>query len=644
MIERDSRFVPHAAALAVFLAVAGCGSRDERASPDVLLVCLDAVRADHLGCYGYRRRPTSPHLDALAARSIRFQDASAAASWTKPSVPSFLTGRWPLEHGVYEGSARSAERLDTDVLPDDALTLAEVFASAGYATAAFVHNAQLKAEHGFAQGFGRYDEGNFDARELTGRARAFIEDQSRERPCFVYLHLLDAHFPCPVPEEYARMFAADGDVSLFRSDSWRSVRDDVNDGRRTLSEAERDSLEALYDGAIRYIDDELGRLFDVLARRDHDRELVVAVIADHGEEFLEHGRMGHGHDLYESLLRVPWLLHVPGLPPAEIESPVSLVDLFATLLAAARVQAPPSSGTSRLVDAPAETALLAEHKEPGEYLQSLRDGRWKLIRRFVPVRGSAPGVPRLPKIGSSVEVDFEPASSAPRLASEISLEDAETLERIELKGVVESFDATSVILAGVRAEVAPDAELYGELPAGASAPRWKDGVVAAGRMVKVVARADSGERIFVERIKLYGEKERRAYVLRGPVSAIEGTPSRGRLRVGAIWIDWNEATQWEGALGPKGPGVSREDVARLSELGADGPNALGWQVDARLYDLALDPHESNPLVDAERALRMGRALDTLARELAHRRMWRSSDRAALSSDAVEALRGIGYVR
>ena len=148
------------------LLLAACGSASEGEGtrrPDVIFVCMDTVRADHLGCYGHDR-DSSPNLDALAERSIVFADASATACWTKPSVPSYLTGTYPLQHGVYRGSARDATGTRSDALPEAAWTIAEAFSGAGYQTGAFVRNAQLRHGLGFEQGFDVYLDEAGDAR------------------------------------------------------------------------------------------------------------------------------------------------------------------------------------------------------------------------------------------------------------------------------------------------------------------------------------------------------------------------------------------------------------------------------------------------------------------------------------------------
>ncbi len=631
---------------APLLLLLACAPGPASGLPDVLLICLDTVRADHLGCYGYERRPTTPHLDALARDAVLFADASAAAGWTKPSVPSFLTGCWPLEHGVYEGSARASEGETTDLLPEKAHTLAEAFAEAGYATAAFVHNAQLRRGNGFEQGFETYEEGNFDAREIRWRAKDWLDERAAEKPFFLYLHFLDAHFPCPVPDEYAGMFAEGADLSLFRGDDWKALRDDVNDGRRTLSSAEREALEALYDGAIRYIDDELGRLFDALERDGSSQDLIVCVIADHGEEFLEHGRIGHGHGLYETLLHVPWLLRVPSRKPARVEEPVTLVDLHPTLLAAAGVRtAARTAGVDRLSEAADPTPIFAEHKEPGGYVQSLREGRWKLVRRFLPSAADAGAESdfELPAVGSRWEIEVELTAVGALRAQKIAPRSEPPSDPVEIKGPVEQREQSRMRLCGVEVEIQPETELYGELPVREGKTLgWGDGVAPDGTLVKVIGHFADG-RFVAQRIKLYGIGEEAEQEIRGSIGAADGERESGRLRIGDIWIEWDATTNWSSEVA-RTPALSREDVARIAEIGAGPAEQQGFRVETRLFDLVGDPGEQSPVEDPSRAVQMGATLDAFTRELALRRIWSDADRATLESEAIEELRHLGYVR
>ena len=149
------------------------------AQPSVLLVLVDALRPDHLGCYGYGR-PTSPVLDRLASRSVLFENARSVSSWTKPSIPSLFTSLYPSQHGVFEGSVRKKGGApESDVLPAEATTLAEALKECGYATAAFVHNDQLHRQFGFAQGFDLYEETSEDAPAMIHRMLEWLGEFQR---------------------------------------------------------------------------------------------------------------------------------------------------------------------------------------------------------------------------------------------------------------------------------------------------------------------------------------------------------------------------------------------------------------------------------------------------------------------------------
>jgi arylsulfatase A-like enzyme len=371
-------------AAAVCLAVgalAACSDEPARPipkGPNVIFVCMDTVRADHLGAYGYRLHATTPRIDRLALESIVFEDASATAPWTRPSVPSFLTGTYPLQHGIYGREGDSVAPL-----PPEALTIAEVYQEAGWHTAAFVYNPQLSAGNGFEQGFDLYRERPTSADAIRVAAEMWTEQLPDDGPFFLYLHFLDAHAPYPIPDSYATLFADAATVAPYRGKEYWNRSALINSHTLKPTEADLDALRALYDGGIRHIDDQLAVLFDTLAKRGKWDNTIVCILADHGEEFMEHGRIGHGHGLYENLLHVPWILRVPGEPARREPTPVSLVDVFPTLLSASGlVPSRASEGIDRLRGPGTARAIFAENKDDETYQQSLRDGGLKLIRRF----------------------------------------------------------------------------------------------------------------------------------------------------------------------------------------------------------------------------------------------------------------------
>jgi choline-sulfatase len=330
--------------LAAALLAAGC-HRAAADRPSILLVTLDTTRADHCSAYGYGR-PTTPHLDALARRGVRFEAAYAPTASTGPSHASMFTGLLPLWHGVLKNG---------QALGEDRTTLAERLHAAGYRTAAVVSSFAVDRRFGFAQGFDSYDdrfsgkgvthpnkvwEGNvvgkpFDRRAEETRARAmeWLAGQgdlaprhwwTRDpAPFFLWVHFFDAHAPYDPPASHAALFPPQGETDVDRS-------------------------RAAYDAEVHYADEEMGRILDALAAAGTlDRTLVV-VAGDHGEGLMAHGHMNHGVYIYEEAVRVPLVFHWPGggARPATVAAPVELVDLTPTLLALAGLP-PMADGNGR---------------------------------------------------------------------------------------------------------------------------------------------------------------------------------------------------------------------------------------------------------------------------------------------------------
>jgi arylsulfatase A-like enzyme/Tfp pilus assembly protein PilF len=272
--------------------LAACGSSPP---PSLLLVTLDTVRADRLGSYGSARGLT-PYLDRFASESIRFEDVTCQTPLTTPSHASILTGLLPSRHGI-----RNNESFR---LSESTGTLATVLSTSGYRTAAFIGAFPLASRFGLARGFDVYDEeflrDSFrqerSADEVLAAAERFLRDGvSVEEPFFVWVHLFDAHTPYDPPTAFRDRFPDDA-----------------------------------YGGEIAYIDEALGKFLERLPRND----VVVSVLSDHGEGLGEHGEQTHGALLYESTIRVPWMVRLPGrrLAGTAIEARVRAVDVAPTLL------------------------------------------------------------------------------------------------------------------------------------------------------------------------------------------------------------------------------------------------------------------------------------------------------------------------
>jgi arylsulfatase A-like enzyme len=310
--------------------------------PNIVVYLIDSLRADRLGCYGYAK-PVSPAIDAFAESALVFDNATANSSWTKSAVASIFTGLWPASH-----QAITRE----DKLPADAFTLAEALRQVGYATVGFSTNPSIAEEFGFEQGFDHLTLLSIDtyAGEVTQRATEWLRDFDGEQPFFLYLHTLDPHDPyLPPAEEYERWspdvpgdFAARSNKVVNRLNG--SVTQRAEAGETLVA------LEALYDGEIASNDRGFGELMEALDQSGKLRDTVIIVVADHGEDFGEHGVWRHGSRLTRESLRVPLLVRLPGEHRTGREpSLVQQVDILPTLLELLELEAPrPVEGESLL--------------------------------------------------------------------------------------------------------------------------------------------------------------------------------------------------------------------------------------------------------------------------------------------------------
>ena len=369
--------------------VAAAGAGPE-AAPNILLVVLDTVRADHLGSYGYYR-DTSPRLDALAAEGVRFEQAYAAAPWTLPSHASLFTGLHPTSHGtgwehprLLDGSTSipGLARYDFPVL-------AEELALRGYATFGASNKSWIRAQTGLTQGFAEYrdlsqaalgerflyarllrryrgpstdlrvsrDKGG---RRIVDETLGWLDRRDGARPFFAFLNLNEAHDPYYPPEDYWKRFLPEGvtveDTKPRALDQSTEYRRSIWEGKARYDAQQIETLKALYDALILYQDSLLGELVDGLDTRGLLADTLVVVTADHGEEFLETGdRIGHQMSLSDRLVHVPLVMRWPsGMPTGRtVETMASLVDIFPTLLEVAAgdgeaAPGPPVEGVSLL--------------------------------------------------------------------------------------------------------------------------------------------------------------------------------------------------------------------------------------------------------------------------------------------------------
>lgn len=317
--------------------------------PNVLLISLDALRADHLGTYGYIR-PTSPTLDSLATRGYLFERAVSQAPWTLPAHASLFTSHYLKSHGITNWQEK---------LGADAIMLAEVMRFCGYVTGAIIGGA-LPPKRGFSQGFDSYDSSCFDmasedpvTNHCTHQKAVEWLRRRANAPFFLFLHYWDIHDPYIPPAPYDTLFDPDYDGTVDPWETlygWRALRQKTPGGARGIAPRDLEHIVALYDGEIAHTDRYLSKLFTELRRLKLHKKTLIIVTSDHGDEFLEHGRTGHGKTLFRELINVPLIWAGPGRTRGgrRIETAVQTVDIMPSILDFLAVPAPPAAGVSFL--------------------------------------------------------------------------------------------------------------------------------------------------------------------------------------------------------------------------------------------------------------------------------------------------------
>ncbi|MCZ6817653.1 MAG: sulfatase [Planctomycetota bacterium] len=359
---------------------AGC-DRSEPATapvrPNILLISVDTLRRDHLGIYGYPRA-TSVNIDAIAQNGAVFDNAVSTSSWTLPAHASMLTGLYPAFHGLQDDGTK---------LAPDRPALAEKLRNLGYYTLAVVSHVYVSSEFGLERGFDHFDDSliqggatNPIAEQVVDRLLLAVE-QAPDGPFCAFVHFFDPHWDYDAPPPFDTRFVDRGyagtiDGTVKSMTPYFSIR-------RQMPEGDRQYAIALYDGEIAYLDDQLGRMLKTLRERGKMDNTVVVFTADHGEEFKEHGRLGHGKTLFGEQLRVP--LIIAGHPAfgrgTRRRDLVSLVDIAPTLLELAGGEASPDSQGASLVhpDTTGLRTVFGESIRFGNEMRTAQQGRFKVI-------------------------------------------------------------------------------------------------------------------------------------------------------------------------------------------------------------------------------------------------------------------------
>lgn len=355
-----------------------------RPRPDIVLVTVDALRADHVSGYGYARATTRT-IDRLSERSVVFTDAIAQAPYTKASIASLMTGLYPSAHKaittvtpfVETMSGHAVPAARTDVLSSRIVTLAEGLHDSGYRTLGFTANPVLSSAFGFGQGFDvfRFFPGqDFATADRIVNEALLAVDASDAKPIFLWLHLMEPHSPYAPPPLTSGMFPPVGRTQPIPATTsipfW------------LLPGSPRDLrlYESAYDEEIAAADAAIDVLLRELADLRNPTSTVVVVTADHGEQFLEHGGWEHSDTLYDELIRVPLVIHLPDVPSRVVQSQIQLIDLYPTLLELAGADVP-GDQAGRTLNPALHGAQRSEPalSEIANAQYAIRADGWKLI-------------------------------------------------------------------------------------------------------------------------------------------------------------------------------------------------------------------------------------------------------------------------
>ncbi|HYO14757.1 MAG TPA: sulfatase [Thermoanaerobaculia bacterium] len=375
---------------ATLLFALSCGGFDAAARPrNLVVVLVDTLRADRLGVYGYER-DTSPNVDAFARESLLFANSRSQASCTFPSVNSILTSRSPALFLGQPGGALG--------IPEGIPSIAEILREGGYRTVAISGNPivahtpnRKNPTGGYGRGFEVFsEECHWRPAACVNRvARRHLRKEGDDRPLFLYAHYIDPHDPYRPPQHHRRRFAGKGGPKLrfVRRGDPTPIAETIYKGRpdRGATPVDLRHLSDLYDEEIAYFDSQFPELLAALREAGLLEDSILVFTADHGEEFLEHGHIQHCRTVYDSSIKTPLIVRVPGVAPRVVSAPVRNLDLVPTLLDYAGIETAgfPFEGRSLrpLIEQGEEDDPRYQLASQATF-RSTSDGRFKLIHEL----------------------------------------------------------------------------------------------------------------------------------------------------------------------------------------------------------------------------------------------------------------------
>ncbi|MCD4707393.1 MAG: sulfatase [Candidatus Sabulitectum sp.] len=300
----------------ILLTLSSCAN-DQKVN--VVLIIIDTLNADHLGCYDYCR-DTSPAIDSLAASGILFRNCQAQAPWTLPGMASIFTGLTERSHRCshYDGFSHG--------LDPEMPTLTTILKEQGYSTAALVNVGYLGEPFGITKGndyFWYNDDGSDNADITVNALLEYFSSNEVPKPFFTVIHLFDPHLPYDPPSPFNTLFKHSGTNGITE---WPEIE-------LCFDPVLIEHMTAMYDSEIRWTDSQLSKLFSGMREMGLADNTLFILIADHGEEFMQHGDWGHAHNLYQQALHIPLILTGPGIEPGTVVSEnVGQYDVLPTVL------------------------------------------------------------------------------------------------------------------------------------------------------------------------------------------------------------------------------------------------------------------------------------------------------------------------
>jgi arylsulfatase A-like enzyme len=309
-------------------------NKNKETHNNILLIAIDTLRADSVGCYGSNKSYT-PNIDKIAKQSLIYEHCLAPSSWTLPSFMSLFTSLYAPQHGItgkgFLLKSPNAPEEKAESLSKDIPTLAEILSNNGYHCEGIVANMLLNPTWGFKRGFQNYKQ-NYQSQKATKETDEVCETLYRLKndniPFFLFVHYMDPHAPYSPPFPLNKLYdpdykgSRDGSLSIEDTNLFANI-----------SKPDLIYLKALYDGEITYVDKELKRIFNLLEQSGLSENTIIIITSDHGEEFYEHNAMGHCNDLFQELIFVPLIIKIPDqLKKGIIRKAVSFIDIAPTLV------------------------------------------------------------------------------------------------------------------------------------------------------------------------------------------------------------------------------------------------------------------------------------------------------------------------